>query len=157
ATSSCTGGGTAGIYLWGFPFEAAQPVAPSYVKTTGTPVTRATELATGPSPHAPQAMAGNLRSVESGAVAMAGASRVLFQIGPGITAPRLFVGAIRTGPTYRVSFSTPTSSATSMLPIAPSIGSRVELLWRLYADGSVQIEQSIDGGTPVVAARSSAI
>src|SRR5690606_13143452 len=50
-----------------------------------------------------------------------------------------------------------TWTVRSRPPIAPSIGSRVELLWRLYADGSVQIEQSIDGGTPVVAARSSAI
>src|SRR5690606_17407650 len=90
-----------------------------------------------------------------GAVAMTGAARVLFQIGSGTTAPRLFVEAFGANNTYRVALVTPTSSVVSPLPIAPSIGSRVELLWRLYADGSVQIEQSIDGGTPVVAARSS--
>lgn len=132
-------------------------VATSPIVTTTAAVTRAADVLTFPWGHAPRPMTGYLRFVERGAVAMTGASRVLLQIGTGTTAPRLFVGAISTGTTYRVSFSTPTSSVASMLPIAPSIGSRVELLWRLHADGSVQIEQSIDGGTPVVAARSSAI
>src|SRR5690606_26471643 len=47
----------------------------------------------------------------------------------------------------------------SVLPATPVpvIGDRVELLWRLYADGSVRIEQSINGGAPVVAARSAAV
>lgn len=132
-------------------------VATSPIVTTTAAVTRAADVLTFPWPHAPQAMTGYLRCVERGAVAMTGGSRVLFQIGTGTTAPRLFVGAIATGTTYRVSLSTTTSSVAAMLPIAPSIGSRVELLWRLYADGSVQIEQAINGGTPVVAARSSAI
>src|SRR5690606_8415066 len=118
-------------------------------------VTRAADALTFPWAHAPQAMTGYLRFVERGAVAMTGAARVLFQIGSGTTAPRLFVEAFGANNTYRVALVTPTSSVVSPLPIAPSIGSRVELLWRLYADGSVQIEQSIDGGTPVVAARSS--
>ena len=152
-----TGDGASGLYLWGLQFEADRWVASSYIRTDSSTATRAADVLTFPWPHAPQAMTGYLRFVERGAVAMTGASRVLFQIGTGTTAPRLFVGAISTGTTYRVSFSTPTSSVSTMLPIAPSIGSRVELLWRLYADGSVQIEQSIDGGTPVVAARSSAI
>jgi len=132
-------------------------VATSPIVTTTAPVTRAADVLTFPWPHAPQAMTGYLRFVELGAAAMTGASRVLLQIGTGTTAPRLFVGAISADTTYRVSFSTTASSTTSVLPSAPPIGARVELLWRLYADGSVQIEQSIDGGAPVVAARSSAI
>src|SRR5690606_3238349 len=61
---------------------------------------------------------------------------------------------------YRCSYlRTNGTGVASILPASPvpAIGDQVELLWRLYADGSVQIEQSINGGTPVVAARSDAI
>lgn len=133
------------------------PIATSPIVTTTAAVTRSADALTFPWPHAPQAMTGYLRFVERGAVAMTSVFRALLQIGTDTTAPRLFVGAFSTNTTYRLAFLTPTSSVASILPTAPPIGARVELLWRLYADGSVQIEQSIDGGTPVVAARSSGI
>jgi len=147
---------TAGALVWGAQLEAG-PVATSYVPTAASAASRSADALRFPWTHAPQAMTGYLRFVERGAVAMTGVPRVLFHIGAG-TAPRLFVEAFGANTTYRVAFIfAPTSSVVSPLPIAPSIGSRVELLWRLYADGSVQIEQSIDGGAPVVAARTAAI
>src|SRR5690606_2374959 len=70
-----------------------QPFHTSPIVTTTAPVTRAADALTFPWPRAPQAMTGYLRFVERGAVAMTGAARVLFQIGSGTTAPRLFVEA----------------------------------------------------------------
>jgi len=135
-------------------------VATSPIVTTTAPVTRAADVLTFPWPHAPQAMTGYLRFVELGAVVTTSANVTLFRLG---TNPQGWIVVERIGndSRYRCSYRRDDSSTTVaiVLPTSPvpAIGDRVELLWRLYADGSVQIEQSINGGAPVVAARSSAI
>src|SRR5690606_33808665 len=97
--------------------------------------------------------------IELGAIAYPD-TRALFQIGTGDTRPRLWVRKSSGERRYGIVMHgmDAGSVAVSLLPTSPvpAIGDRVEMLWRLYADGSVQIEQSINGGAPVVAARSSA-
>src|SRR5690606_3662868 len=129
----------------------------SPIVTADTPVTRAAEALSFPWPHAPQAMTGYLRFVERGAIAYSD-TRVLFQIGTGGVQPRLLVAQQAGEGHYRVflSYGVGVASVLPATPV-PVIGDQVELLWRLYADGSVRIEQSINGGTPVVAARTAAI
>src|SRR5690606_22462058 len=140
--------------------QVEQAVVPSsLILGSPAPVTRAADSLTFPWPHAPQAMTGYLRCVERGAVLYPD-TRALLQIGAGGTRPRLWVRQSSGQGRYGIAHELDADNAvTSLLPASPvpTIGDQVELLWRLYADGSVQIEQSINGGAPVVAARSSAI
>src|SRR5690606_20775092 len=107
--------------------------------------------------HAPQAMTIYLRFIEVGTTIPSGASRVLLEIGAGGSPTRIWIGQHSTASRYSVSIDGTTGSASTVLSAGPAIGDRVELLGRLYGDGSVQIEQAINGGTPTVAARSAAV
>ena len=103
-------------------------------------------------------MTGYLRFVERGAVVPTSVNATLFRLG---TVPQGRIMVERLGNDSRYVcryFRNDSTVVASVLPTSPvpAIGDRVELLWRLYADGSVQIEQSINGGAPVVAARSAA-
>src|SRR5690606_25312507 len=107
--------------------------------------------------HAPQAMTIYLRFVELGATIPSGAARVLLEIGAAGSPTRIWIGQGSTASRYSVAIDGATGSANTVLDVGPAIGDRVELLVRLYGNGSVQIEQSINGGTPTVSARSSAV
>ena len=136
-----------------------RPVHTSPIVTTTAAVTRAADVLTSPWPHAPQAMTGYLRFVERGAIVAASANVTLFRLGTA-SQGRIMVERLSNDSRYVCRyFRNDSTVVASVLPTSPvpAIGDQVELLWRLYADGSVQIEQSINGGAPVVAARSSAI
>lgn len=136
-----------------------QPFHTSPIVTTSAAVTRAADVLTFSWPHAPQAMTGYLRFVERGAVVATSATAALFRLGT-VPQGRIVVSREPSDGGYRCAYlRNDVTGVVSILPASPvpAIGDRVELLWRLYADGSVQIEQSINGGAPVVAARSAAI
>ena len=71
--------------------------------------------------------------------------------------PRLWLYWATTPGEYRAAYDNGTATATdSSLATAPSAGDIVELAVRLYADGSVQILQRIDGGTVETGTRTAA-
>lgn len=127
------------------------PVATSY-----TPDTRATDLVRSPWHHPPQAMTIYLRFVELGAV-LAADTRALLQIGTGGQAPRLLIAQSGGTGAYRVLHLGAGATVTSTLTTAPGLLDQVELVVHVYDDGSVQIEQAINGELVQSRPRSSAI
>ncbi len=133
------------------------PVATSPIVTTTAAVTRAADVLTFPWGHSPGPYTIYLRFIEVGSTVPSGASRVLLQIGTAGSPTRLWIGQGSTGSVYLAALDGATGSASTALSTGPAIGDLVELLCRLYSDGSVQIEQSINGGAPTASARSSAV
>lgn len=68
--------------------------------------------------------------------------------------PKFALGS--TGSFYQVAHITSAATVTSVLAAAPAIGNTVELLVRAFADGSVDIMQSINGGAATSGAQSAA-
>lgn len=132
-------------------------VTTSPIVTTTAAVTRAADLLTFPWTHAPQPLTIYLRFIEVGATIPSGAARVLLQIGAAGSPTMIWIGQSSTASRYSVVINGTTGSASTVLDVGPAIGDRVELLGRIYGDGSVQIEQAINGGTPTEAARSAAV
>ena len=141
-----------------FPQIEPGPVESSPILTSGAPASRSADVLTFPWAHAPGPYTGYLRFIELGALAYSD-TRVLLQIGTSGVPPWLYVRKFTGTNRYGIGLNHGAGAASSNLPTSPvpTIGDQVELLWRLYADGSVQIEQAINGGTPVVAARSAAV
>ena len=69
--------------------------------------------------------------------------------------PAMYVEA--TGTVYRVVNATPSASVLSAAPSPPTYGKWIRLLVTRFADGSVQIGQSIDGGQMAFGTKSGAL
>lgn len=154
---SYTGDGLSGLYLWGLQFEADQPVASSYIKTTSTTVTRAADLLALDWPHPPQAMTVYVRFTETGSAYSAVAR--IWEVGDGDNAsPNIGVTSVTTGtPGYGVVRD---SVATSVIA-APAIGATVEHIVTLSSAGVAMLAQYVNGtltgtvSTPAIALPSS--
>lgn len=100
----------------------------------------------------PQASCGMVRFIENGSLASAGAGVFYLGLDAG-TGARLYIDS--SGTQYRITHHNGTSSVTSTLSgTAPVAGDLVELRWRLKADGTVQLWQSINGGAETAASAS---
>ena len=108
----------------------------SYIATAGAARTRTTDSLTFPLATRPQAMTIYLRFIEA--------------VGVSATGSGILIG---TGPDYLQVYRssgylvTHDGSVSSTLSTLPSVGDLVELCVQLLATGSVQIHQSINGGT----------
>ncbi|NUO62436.1 MAG: hypothetical protein HOQ34_02570 [Gemmatimonadaceae bacterium] len=144
-----TGDGVSGAYLWGWQFEVDVSSASSYIATGAATASRAADALSFPFTLAPQEMTFYLRFVERG-------GNVLLNIGKtDFSRPRLLIYAGSTG--YRIQHDRSATSAPQSVAAAyPTAGQLCELRGVLYADGSVQIGQSVNGGAETIAARSSA-
>ena len=151
-TNSYNGDGSSGVYLWGVDFEVDKASPSSYIATAGSTVARAQEQMSFPFGGQPQAMTIYTRFVESGTI-ITGSNR-LFQISTSDTDPRLIVYRNNGYLSYH---GTTDGSVTSEVASAPSIGDTVELASQLKVDGSVQLHQSINGGSVSSATASSAL
>ncbi|GAB1340877.1 hypothetical protein [Gemmatimonas sp.] len=101
----------------------------------------------------PKAMAFSLEFVETGGVTTSSAAN-LYLGNNGVTGARFFLDA--TGTYYRLRHHNGTSEVTVTLAVAPTAGQLVRLRGQLYADGSVQLWQQINGGVETATARSGA-
>ena len=135
------------VYIGGVQVEdAAFPS--SYIKTTAAAVTRAADALSFPFAAVPQAMTLHAWFVEGGSAAAI--SQGIFGIGEGIDA-----GLYITTPPYQLAHER-AGSVISVAGAVPAVGDTVELRSILYADGSVQLGQAINGAAEVVAAQSAA-
>lgn len=101
----------------------------------------------------PKAMAFALEFVETGGVSVA-SSALLYLGNDGVTGARLFVDAA--SGVYRLRHHNGSTEVVVALATAPTTGQQVRLRGQLYADGSVQLWQQINGGVETATARSAA-
>lgn len=104
-------------------------------------------------PQVPRLLTAYLEFVENGTLAIASAALLYFG-NAGNTGARLWTDS--TGSFYRVRHHNGTTEVTSTLAAAPTSGQRVVLRAVLFADGSVQLHQSINGAAETSAAASGA-
>lgn len=129
--------------------ELNAPCSSSPIFTTTAAATRASDNPGFPFPHAPQASTYFVKFVELGTILVSSA-RVLETSNAG-TSPRFLIYA----PTNYTPFhNNGTATVVSGGPTPPSLGQTVELRAILYADGSVQIGQTVNGGTEVMSVAS---
>ena len=102
----------------------------------------------------PKAMAGYLDFIELGGVGVANAA-LLYLGKADNTGARFFLDS--NGTYYRITHVRADGTTVSeLLAAAPSNGDYVRLRWQLYANGSVQVWQSINGAEETASAQSSA-
>lgn len=145
-------GTASGLFLWGLQFETDKPFCSSYIPTTTIAVTRGADSYSLPLTTPPQEMAGYVKFVESGSAA---ASSRIFGVSNAADANARFV--IGSTPPYSVFHSNAVTSATSTLGAGPAAGDVVELLPRLFGDGSVDILQSLNGAASTAGAQTAAV
>lgn len=112
------------------------------------------DLLSVPWSHAPQAMQVYTRFIEGGTVNIAAGRMWHLGLTSAGTDPRLYVYA--PSGFYGVAHDDGSTFVQSALSTAPSVGDVVELLATLFADGSVQIAQRINGGSVSTATASAA-
>lgn len=101
----------------------------------------------------PRALAFLVEFIEAGTAATLNAA--LWSVSnDALTGARLAVDS--TGTLYRLRHHNGTAEVTATLGAAPTVGQRVTLRGYLYADGSVQLWQSINGAAETATARSAA-
>lgn len=138
-----SGDGASGLLLWGAQAEDKKVVS-TYVSTSGATAVRLDDFFSAPFMAPPQEMTGYLKFIESGAQALAGNTR-LFHIGAGdASSPRLFVQAGVPG-VYQLVHGTISSETES----GAAVGDLVELRCLLFANGGVQIAQTLNDGAEV--------
>ena len=130
-------------------------VRSSYIPSLGAAATRNADVLPFPFPARPQAMTVYVRFVELGS-SDPGASGVVVFIGNAAgNAPGMDILFLSGGAGYSVRhFNLVSVSAT--LAVAPTTGDSVELLAHLNADGSVDLEQSINSAVSTKSATSGA-
>lgn len=150
SAASVTDVGT--VYAFGVQAENAT-FASSYIKTTGATATRQADNLSRSMPLAPQTLTAYARIVERGTV-LSSPARV-FQVGKSDnTSPRLILS---NQGTYQWLHGTSAGVVSINAAATPSVGDLVEFRCLLFADGSVQMGQTINGGTEAMTARSAAL
>lgn len=125
----------------------------SEIVTTTVALARGADTYSLPSATPPVEMTGYVKFVEKGTAQVTGGVVVLFANAAGGN-PQFACYA--TGGVYHVFHHNGTSSVDVALAVTPAIGDTVELVFRLYGDGSVDITQSINGAAPTSSAQSAA-
>lgn len=149
ASNFVGGGGTATSYLiTGIQLEFG-PVATSYLQTAASTQSRAADVLTFPFVLPPQATTWYVKFIERGTV-LASSSPGLVGIGASTNAA-FFLG--NSGGFYTAEHLR-SGAVNSTQAAAPAFGQLVELRALLNADGSVQLGQSIAGGSETLAAAS---
>lgn len=122
--------------------------------TTTAAATRATDSCYWNFPPVPQAMMVYVRFVERGSI-LTGGVRV-FQISSAADAtPQAII--YNSGTYYTIYHHSGAGSVTQALAVAPAIGNTVELVGMFFADGSVELIQSVDGAAVTYTAQSGAL
>ncbi len=148
--------GTTGVTNYAYPNVEDALFPSSTIITTGAKVTRNADVPYVDHIIPPQLMTGYFRFIERGTILSATSSRI-FHIGltNGGVDPRLFANVNGSGK-YEFNHDNGTALVASTAAAAPSFGELVELRPQLFADGSVQLHQSIDAAAEVSAAASAA-
>jgi hypothetical protein len=145
---------TTSFLVWGCQVEENSSGSALIPTTSGT-AARATDSCYWDFPPVPQAMMAYMRFVEQGTALLGGGAQVLV-IGPQTNIILMFAINAISGGAYNVHHN-PGSDVNSMLAAAPALGDTVELLGILFADGSVQAVQSLNGAAVTFAAQSGAM
>lgn len=141
-----------GIYIWGGQHEQDTPFASSYIPTTTTALTRAADYYGLPAPP-PQEMTVYEKFINLGIV---GNGRYFWSITNAVASvPEIVQYAPAQLPA--VFHGNGVSSVQSVLAVAPAAFDTDELSTRLYADGSVDTTQSINGVSATTSARTAAL
>lgn len=144
---------TGNIYMGGVQAEDA-PVPSSPIITNGATVTRSADRLTRSWPWPPQTMWAYAKFVELGSIATAGYPRV---VDISLTAPRIDIYRSDGTARYAVDHYNGVTNVAAALAVAPTYGDLVELLALWYADGSVQLKQSVNGAAETATSRSAAL
>lgn len=124
-------------------------IATSEIQTTTVAVTKALDSYSLPFTTTPQEMSVYVKFTERGTLSAGG---ILFQISNAANAAPQFVG-YASGGFYRAFHNNGSTTVASTLGTAPVMGDTVELLFRLFGDGSVDITQSLNGAAATSAAQ----
>lgn len=136
-------------------FEANAAFPSSPIVTTTVPVTRSTDSLSFPFADAPEALTVYSRHIERGTV-LANLSLRLWQLG-GLAGERLLLFG-STGNKYYLMHGTAATTITTNAALpTPNFGDLVELRALMFADGSVQLGQSLNGGAEVVTPQTAAL
>lgn len=140
-----SGDGASGMLFYGLQHEIDELFPTAVIPTTSPTATRATDSLYWNFPPVPQAMMVYVRFVEQGSV-LGGTQCGVVNIGGGGTSatPPLFMFFNVPG-NYSAYHETSAGVVSSALADAPTLGQTVELIGILFADGSVQAIQSLDG------------
>ena len=151
---SYSGDGVSGVDIWGFQFEVGKSVGSSYIRTGAVAVNRLADNFFGQFPHPPIEMTLYAKFIESGSVQIPSA-RIL-QVGSADNAePKLFVR--ESGGFYQARYSTTPAVSDSTAAVASAIGDLVELRVTLTEDASIQLHQTLNGGSEVSASAGAAL
>ncbi len=101
----------------------------------------------------PRSFAVAMEIIEAGTVGIASAALTSVSVDT-LTGARVAIDS--TGTYYRIRAHNGTTEVTATLAIAPTAGQRVRIRAQVYADGSVQLWQSINEGAETFTARSAA-
>lgn len=146
------GDGASGLDLWGG-MATVGSLRQSYAASGTSAGTRAADLVAFQYAFAPQESSGLVRFVELGSAAVVG-SGVFYLGNDAATGPRLWIDA--TGSGYRLVHDNGATEVVSTSAATPAMGDAVALRWVLYADGSVELFQSVNGGAETTGGRSAA-
>jgi hypothetical protein len=135
-----TGDGASGSYAWGFQCEIDAPFSSSY--TTGA---RGADFYSLPYTAPPGEITAYFKFFERGTILTPGAR--VFEIASAVDADPRFLVFV-SGGFYTVLHGNGVGTVTSGVVVAPAIGDTVEILARLFGDGSVDISQTINGAGP---------
>ena len=134
--------------------ELNSPSYSSPIFTTTAAVARGSDSESLPHTTPPQEMTVYAKFVEQGTIGIANAR--VFQISDAAGTSPYFT-CYSTGTAYRARHTSGGVDQLSTLAVAPAIGDTVELCFRLFGDGSIDITQSIDGAASTSGAQSSAL
>lgn len=152
-SSFATVSGTNGVYVWGGQLETAANEASSYIPTTTATVARGVEFYSLPFTETPKELSVYVKFIEKGTAALN--LYRLFQISNAANAtPQL--ACISTLGEYATYHHNGSAAVQSDLGAGPSLDQSVELLCRLFGDGSVDITQSINSAAATTGAVSAA-
>ena len=138
------GDGVSGVVLWGAELNIDAPQSSSYIATGGATASRQEDFFSTAFPHPPQENTFYVKFQESGSIF--GTSRI-FQLGD---APRLRITVSSANYVFQHLNGDGTTVTTPALVGRAVVGDLVELVGAVHADGSIQLTQVLNGGTPEV-------